>query len=183
MAEEFRNLSFVAVRQRLTAAFSLAQVTCSRILVLLICLSLAGCAFFVAKPEVSLKGVDFVGADNSGVELNLRLAVTNPNSYALKMNGYSYSLLVSSLPLAKGESRESAEFAGNTTTDLRLPVKIKFRDFLEILKQNPDPEHIPYQLVAEFALHAPFGNIKIPLTKSGTLNVPEKYGRFLKLFK
>jgi LEA14-like dessication related protein len=150
--------------------------------VLLAFIFFTGCSLFVAKPEIAVKGVNIAGVDRNGVEMDFQLSVTNPNSYSLKLTGYNYNLLVSALQLAQGENHEVVEFNGNTTTDFRLPVRITFRDLLEILKRRLDPEHIPYRLTAGLDLDTPFGAIAIPVDKSGTFAVPQKYrpDQFLK---
>jgi len=148
-------------------------------------LLLNGCSLFMSKPEIAVKGVEIASVNRAGVEMDFLIAVTNPNSYSLKLTGYSYNLSVSALPLAKGENHEVVEFSGNTTTAIRLPVRVTFQDLLEILKRRPDPEHIPYQLTAGLDLQTPFGYVVIPVDKSGTFAVPQKFrpDRFLKLFE
>jgi LEA14-like dessication related protein len=150
--------------------------------VLLLSFLVTGCSLFMSKPEIAVKGVNITGIDRYGVEMDFQLAVTNQNSYKLKLTGYNYNLLLSSLPMANGENHEIVEFPGNTTTDVRLPVRITFHDLLEILKLRPDPEHIPYRLIAGLNLCTPFSAIAIPVDKSGTFAVPQKYrpDRFLK---
>ncbi len=154
-------------------------------LVLLGFLLITGCSLLVTKPEIAVKSVNIAGVDREGVKMDFLVAVTNPNSYGLKLTGYTYNLLVADLPLAKGENHDVVEFNGNTTTDFRLPVRITFRDLLEILKRRPDPENIPYRLTAGLDLHAPFGRVVIPVDKNGTFAVPQKYrmNQFLKLFE
>lgn len=153
--------------------------------VLLPVILFTGCSLFMTKPEIAVKGVNISGLDRDGVKMDFMLAVANPNSYSLKLTGYNYNLIVADLPLAKGENHEVVEFNGNSTTDMRLPVRITFRDLLEILKRRPDPEHIPYRLTAGLDLQTPFGYTTIPVDKSGTFAVPQKYrpDRFLKLFE
>jgi LEA14-like dessication related protein len=144
-------------------------------ILLLTCMFLTGCSLFVTKPQVAVKAVNLSGINNGGVELEFLLAVTNPNSYNLKLMGYSYSLCVSALPLTQGEKREVVEFAGNATTDVKLPVTIAFQELLGILNNRPDFDHIPYQLKADLDLQAPFGRITIPVNKNGTFAVPRRY--------
>ncbi len=146
---------------------------------------LAGCTLFVAKPEIEVKRVTLSGVDRSGIVLNFLLSIANRNSYAIRLNGYRYDLLVTDLPLAKGENRVPVEFKGNSVTDVELPVKIAFHDLLEILKRCPDPANIPYRLKANFDLHTPFWTVDVPLEKNGILNVPQKYrpDRFMKQFQ
>jgi LEA14-like dessication related protein len=151
-------------------------------ILLLGCMFLTGCSLFVTKPQVAVKAVNIAGINRGGVQLEFLIAFTNPNSYNLKLMGYSYSLFVSVLPLAKGENREVVEFAGNATTDVKLPVKITFQELLKILNNRPDFDHIPYQLKADLDLQAPFGRIAIPVNKNGTFAVPRRYqpSHFLK---
>jgi LEA14-like dessication related protein len=152
--------------------------------VLLLFIFFTGCSLFVEKPEIAVKSVNIAGIDREGVEMDFLLAVTNPNSYIIKLTGCQYNMLVSDLPLAHGENRDVYEFKGNTTTDIRLPVRITFHDLLEILKRRPDPEHIPYRLSVGLDLHTPFGAIAIPVDKNGTFAVPQKFrpDQFLKQF-
>jgi len=143
---------------------------------------LTGCSLFVTEPHVAVKAVNLTGINHGEVELEFLLAVTNPNSYNLKLMGYSYNLFVSTLPLAKGENQDVVEFAGNTTTDVKLPVRITIQELLEILNKRPDFDHIPYQLKADLDLQASFGHLTIPINKNGTFSVPRRYqpSHFLK---
>jgi LEA14-like dessication related protein len=100
-----------------------------RIFLLLAFIALTGCSLLMTKPEVAIKSVTLAGADRKGVQLDFLLAVKNPNSYRLNLDGYSYDLHVSSIPLARGESRDAMEFAANAATDVRLPVKVSSMTF------------------------------------------------------
>ncbi len=136
---------------------------------------LAGCSLFIAAPEVKVKDVSFVGLDGNGVDIDLFLTVTNPNSYAVNLLGYTYDLQVLAVPLARGESHTSIAFAGDATTEVRLPVKITYRDLLELLKRRPDPDRIPYRLNAGLDLGTPLGALAIPVNHSGTVTIPQEY--------
>lgn len=142
---------------------------------LLVFIAMTGCSLLVSKPEVALKSVTLAGVDQKGVELDFLLVVINPNSYKLYLTGYSYNLIVSTMPLALGESRDAIPFAGNSATDVRLPVRVSFSDLMQIIKKSPDPEHIPYQLKAGLNLQTPFGHMAIPVEKQGTFAIPSQY--------
>ncbi len=151
-------------------------------IMLILCMVLCGCSLFIKKPEVAIKTVTLTGLDRGGIEMEFLLTVTNPNSYKLKLMGYTYNLSISSMPLTNGENHDVVEFAGNTTTDFKIPTSVTFHDLLEILKNSPDFDHIPYQLKAGFDVQAAFGRIVIPVEKTGTFAVPRQYqpARFLK---
>lgn len=151
-------------------------------LLLLVCIFLTGCTMFMAKPEVMVRDVSLVGLNHDGVTMDLELAVTNPNSSSIRLSRYSYNLLISELPMTRGEQFEPYEFKGNTTTDIRLPLHIRYQDLLEILKRFPAPDHIPYQLSANFDLNTQFGTFTVPVAKRGDFAIPKNYrpGQILK---
>ena len=151
-------------------------------LLLLVCIFLTGCTMFMAKPEVTVKGVSLVGVDRDGVEMDLALAVTNPNSSSIRLSRYTYNLLISELPMTEGEQHEQFEFIGNNTTDIKLPLHIRYHDLLEVLKRLPDPDHIPYQLTADFDLDTQLGTFTVPVAKRGDFAIPQNYrpGQILK---
>lgn len=143
--------------------------------ILLFCMFLTGCTMFMTPPEIIVRDVTLVGADRDGVEMDLGLAVINHNSSSIKLTRYNYYLLVAELPMSKGEGREPFEFAADSTTDIKVPIRITYRDLLEILKRIPDPDHIPYQITANFDLKTGFGPVTIPAAKNGYFAVPQRY--------
>ena len=150
---------------------------------LLCCLIfMTGCSVFVKSPQVQVKDVNVVSLDGGGAGIEFYLAVTNPNAFGLKLEGYSYDLKVLAMPLAKGGARQTIEFPAKSTTDVRLPVRIAYGDMLEVLKRRPDPDRIPYQLRAGFDLDTPVGALAVPVDESGTYAIPERFrpSRYMK---
>ena len=58
---------------------------------------------------------------------------------------------------------------------MRLPVRLKFTDLLEIINRSPDPDKIPYQLSTLLRLKTPLGEMAVPVEKSALLSIPEQY--------
>jgi LEA14-like dessication related protein len=135
----------------------------------------AGCSFLLDKPEVKVRDLNVVGLGVEGVELEFLLTVTNPNSFPLVLNGYTYDLNVMALPLTKGGKRERMEFPAEKATDVRLPFKVAYGDLWEILKRQPDQSRIPYRLNAGFEVETPFGTTTVPVSKESVFAVPERY--------
>jgi LEA14-like dessication related protein len=144
-------------------------------LLLLPLLLITACSMIVEKPKVNLSDVRFAGLDGNGVSIDFLLTVTNPNSFDIPLNGYTYSVGMMALPLARGESKNAVIFPGKTSTDVLIPVRIAYNDVLQILKRHPGLNEIPYQLTTDLAVGTPVGDITIPVRKSGTVTVPEKY--------
>lgn len=138
-------------------------------------LFLSGCSLFLSEPRVAVKDVAVTRIGADGVDIELLLGVTNDNSFALTLTGYSYDLQVLALPLTTGGDRRRIEFPGTATTDVRLPFRVPFRSVMEILKRHPDPAAIPYRLTGALEVETPLGARLVPVSSTGTFSVPQRY--------
>jgi LEA14-like dessication related protein len=145
------------------------------ICLLLLLAVLAGCTALVKEPQVTVRDLSAVSLDGGGAGMELLLTVQNANPYEVRLLGYSYDLKVMALPLARGGAREEIRFPAGAATDLRIPVKVSYGDLLEIFKRKPDPERIPYQLMAGLDLDTPLGQLTVPVNRTGTYAVPKQY--------
>jgi LEA14-like dessication related protein len=152
----------MSLRQRLAALFLLIVL-------------LSGCAALVQEPRVALKEANMRGLDASGVDLELLLDITNPNPFDVSLLGYTFDLNVLTLPLSSGETQVPTLFPAGKETELRIPVRLKYVDLLEIIKRAPDPDKVPYQLNSILHLKTPLGGMSVPVAKSAVLVIPEPY--------
>lgn len=141
----------------------------------LLIVMLSGCASLVQAPRVALKEASMVGLDTSGIDIEFHLGITNPNSFDLSLLGYTFDLQVLSLPLSSGGMQETILFPAGRETGMRLPVRLKFTDLLEIASRATNPDDIPYQLNAMLHLKTPLGEMAAPVNKSAFLAIPEQY--------
>jgi LEA14-like dessication related protein len=141
----------------------------------LVIVMLSGCASFGQAPRVTLKENSMVGLDMSGITIEFHLGITNPNSFDLSLLGYTFDLRVLNLPLSTGGMQESILFPAGKEAGMRLPVRLKFTDLLEIINHAPDPDTIPYQLNIMLQLKTPLGEMAVPAEKSAVLTIPEQY--------
>lgn len=151
--------------------FVVRKIACLLFMVVL----LSGCGTLVTAPAVTVQDFNVVSMDPAGAGMELYLRVKNPNSFDVKLQGYSYDIKVMALPLVRGGAREEVNFPANEETDVRIPIQITYADLLEILKRRPDPENIPYQLAAGLDLETPMGQMTVPVKRSGTYAIPRKY--------
>ena len=138
-------------------------------------LFLSGCSLFLSEPRVAVKDVAVTRIGADGVDIELLLGVTNNNSFALTLTGYSYDLQVLALPLTTGGDRRRIDSPGPATTDVRLPFRVPFRSVMEILKRHPDPAAIPYRLTGALEVETPLGARLVPVSSTGTFSVPQRY--------
>jgi LEA14-like dessication related protein len=143
-------------------------------ILLALCLLATGCSLLIRTPEVTVRDVSLLGLDDGGVTIEFRLAVSNPNPFALALKGYRYNLDVYALPFAKAEGRETITFPSHGVAEVRLPVRIGYRNLVELLKRHPDPDNVPYRLSAGFEVGTPLGTTTVPVEKSGAFAIPKR---------
>ncbi len=147
----------------------------TRCAALFIILLACGCSFLVKEPRVTVTKTRITGLDTAGADIECSLAISNPNSFDLTLLGYTYDLQVMNLPLAAGGRQEPLEIPAGKLTSMRIPIRIRHGDLLEILKRGPDPDRIPYRLQAQLHVSTPLGTMLIPIDISKTFRIPEKY--------
>lgn len=154
------------------------------IAILAICAGLAGCASLVKNPRVTIQKTSITGVDSSGVNIEFHIRIDNPNSFDLALLGYSYDLQLMAVPFLSGNNQEEVSFPAGQLTDLRLPVKIKFGDLMEIIKRRPEADRIPYRMTASLNIRTPVGEVVVPVDKNDVFQVPEAYrpGNFIRRF-
>lgn len=146
-----------------------------KLLLAMLLLLFCGCAAIVSEPKVKLLDTNIIGLDSAGVEVELYLGVTNPNSFDLSLLGYSYDLRIQTLPFANAGALRTVRFPANTTTDMALPVRITYHDLIELLKRLPNPDKIPYAITARLQIDSPVGEMSIPVDEKGSFAVPDRY--------
>lgn len=163
-----------------------ARLISLMLLVVSIC---AGCTAFVKEPRISIDSTNIVGIDTSGVDFELFVAVDNPNSFDLALQGYTFDLQLMTLPFSSGGSRMKFVFPARQQSYMRLPLRVKYADLIEVIKRRPDLDKIPYQVDAGLNLDTPLGELLIPVKKTDVISIPESYRpnayfmRFLKPLK
>jgi LEA14-like dessication related protein len=136
---------------------------------------LAGCASFIQPPVVTIKEGGMIGLDTSGIDIEFYLGVSNPNTFDLSLLGYTFDMRVMDLPFSAGGKQETIRFPAGKETGIRLPVRLRYGDLLEIIKRSPDPDRIPYRLTSLLYLDTPLGDMTLPVEKTAVMAIPEQY--------
>ncbi|GAB4296270.1 MAG: LEA type 2 family protein [Desulfuromonadia bacterium] len=147
----------------------------ARLSSLLMVALMAGCSLFFDTPDVAVKDIDVIGIDPGGVDLEILLAITNPNRFDITLTGYTYDLQVQAIPFAKGESSRKSRFPSRERVETRLPVRVTFSSLSELLKRRPDLDRIPYTLDGTLTVDTPLGEKVVPINKSDHFSIPERY--------
>jgi LEA14-like dessication related protein len=103
------------------------------------------------------------------------MAVENPNSFDLALQGYTFDFQVMALPFSHGDSQIKFVFPAGKQSHVRLPMRVSYGDLIKVIKRHPDLDKIPCQLDASLDIETPVGKLLIPVKKSDVISVPESY--------
>ena len=143
-------------------------------------LLLSGCSVLnelaVPKPSLALKDVKFGSIDLKNATLLFDVEVSNPYSVALPLLNMDYALSTRQNPLFKGQADVATTIPAKEKKVVSLPVTLGYTDVLNAFKSLKDVRPgsmIPYDAAVSISTEAPvLGNIRIPIKKSGDLQVP-----------
>jgi len=122
------------------------------------------------KPIPHLKGVAVNSISFTSVKLSLLIEVENPNNHAVRMDGFQYEVLASSLLLAKGNFDEKLEVPAQARLDVVVPCELRTEVLGKVIKKFLNsPENIAIRVKGTFGFWTPFGTIEIPFDKEKTL--------------
>lgn len=135
----------------------------------------SGCAALVREPHIMVQATDIVSVDTGGFDIELLVAVTNPNSFDITLRGYTFDLQVLAVPFASGGLHKTVRFPAGETVSARLPFRVHHNELLGIIKRKPDLDRLPYELDARLAIDTPLGGHTVPISKKDTFSVPQAY--------
>lgn len=140
---------------------------------------LAGCAELAkhaetVKPTAKLTGTRLANIDFQQADLVFDLAIDNQNPVAIDLAGLQYDLKIEDQSLVSGVAAEGLQIKAASTTDVQLPVTLKFDDLRKLPGELWQSDQFTYKLDTKFVVDLPIiGNYAIPVTKTGQLPVPK----------
>jgi pyridoxine 5-phosphate synthase len=140
-------------------------------------LALTGCAGFghlFKDPKVKLREAAISGLSTEGADLTLDFDVMNPNGVGLPVQGIDYKVWVNGERFLAGSEGERIDVPAHGAVRVRLPVTIRYDDFVRVLKSLKDHPLPDYDIEAEFRFAVPVvGTVRVPVREHRTIPVPE----------
>lgn len=147
----------------------------TRLVTLLLLFLLTGCASVMTAPTVQLTQLKPVAIDSTGLVIAVELLITNPNRFDLTLLHYVYTMEVAGVPLGTGQDQRPTIFSAGQDTVVVIPARIRHRDLLNLLQQQPDLDLISYRLTANLQVDSPLGERMIAVDHPGRFSIPERY--------
>ncbi len=128
----------------------------------------------IDKPTVSVSDTRITGISFDQAKLEFTLDVNNPNPIPVQLAGLDYNFLVNGQQLLAGEQREGVKIAANQTSQVKLPLVLKFADIFESVKNLSNSKTLDYSIKTDALIDLPLmGITRVPAEKTGQVPVPQ----------
>ena len=128
------------------------------------------------KPTANLTGISFGNVSLDAAELLFDVEIKNPYALGLPLLNVDYDLQSSGQALLNGKADLATTIPAKSSKVVTLPVSFKYLDLLNALTSLKDVRpgsQIPYTAKVGLGIDSPVvGNMRLPLTKEGMLDVP-----------
>ena len=120
------------------------------------------------KPTASLVGARLADINFDQVDLIFDVAVKNKNPFSFKLAGLDYDLMVAGQSLVSGITGQGIKIKKSSTSNIALPVTLKFDDLKKLPGKLWESDNFIYQLDSSINVNLPvIGNYSFPFTKRG----------------
>ena len=152
-----------------------------RIYALAMCLTilyLAGCASLldilkqssIQKPTVSFTNAKLTALSFDQADLLFDIKINNPNNAGITLAGFDYDFIINQNSFLSGNRNEQVSIVANGENTIQLPVELKFVDIYNTFAGIQKNDSSVYEIKCGLKFNLPvLGDIRIPITKSGTL--------------
>lgn len=123
----------------------------------------------VEAPKVKLENVKVSKMAMTGVELEISLAVQNPNNIDFDVKNLSYTLDVNDKEITSGKLKEKVLVKGKQKTVVSVPLTVKYSDLLSSALMFIKQEGMPYRVKGNVEI----GPFTIPFDDKGNLKAAD----------
>lgn len=140
------------------------------LIVLLSALLLQACTGvpgIVEQPKVSIQNVALQDISLTSGTARVTLNVSNPNAFALPIEGIEYGLRLNGTPVAGGEQIQKMHIGPRQVMPIEIPVKLNFSELLRLLPNAFREQRVQYDLSGSVRLPL----IRVPFRRQGGVGV------------
>ena len=146
-----------------------------RFLLLSCILLLNSCVYFkaaingVKKPEVEVEAIELGKSDFRNIELNVSLAIENPNDFSIKLTKLDYKVFYKNLKLASGSKSNPVELKAMATSRHDLGLNVSPTSLLLGAGDLLSGDKAKLRVKASAVFETPISNIKYEYNKDHTI--------------
>ncbi|MBD3183155.1 hypothetical protein GF312_12745 [Candidatus Poribacteria bacterium] len=126
-------------------------------------------------PKISLDELKLENVSLTGAELNLGVAISNPNAFSMILKKIQYQFDVNNLNWISGEAKEGMQILEKGQGTVDIPITLNFiemgRSVYQLIRGN---KAINYKFGGNVDLNTSvplLGQVNLPFDKTGTVNI------------
>lgn len=138
--------------------------------------TLASCATLqraVQKPSLRFKQASLAAISLGGATLDVVFDVQNPNPFGLSVAELDARFLVEGKQLVSTKPPLGIDLPARGTTELRLPMQIRFADVAGVAQAFLSKDQASYELTGNIGVDSPIGILRLPVGVKGQFDVPK----------
>jgi LEA14-like dessication related protein len=125
----------------------------------------------VQLPKISLKTLQIEQISFGGVDLNLILAIDNPNGFGFSVGSFSYDLSIAGESLVDGETRSLGDIKKHSSGEWRLPLSLSFKGVGTSLRSLVQSSRAEVDLAGKAEIETQYGPLLLPFDVQDTISV------------
>ncbi len=148
------------------------KIPCQISFLFVISILLVSCAnWLLEKPSFTLRAVNIRPVSFTETNLILDLDVQNPNNYDLTLKSFVYTIYLRNEDIGNGHLEKGILIPSSSTTQIMVPLVVKFRDFNKTLNVIFAGDDLPYKIEGNASVGSVFGSLNFPFSTEGRINL------------
>ncbi|MFT3840502.1 MAG: LEA type 2 family protein [Myxococcaceae bacterium] len=124
-------------------------------------------------PKLEFENVRVRDASLSGIGLDTRWKLTNPNSVGITLSESDYQLSVEGKQIVAGKPPNGLTIPAMGSSEVLFPADFKFQQIVPTVSQLINKDYANYTVSGHVGVNTPIGVIRLPFSKSGQFEVPK----------
>ena len=138
--------------------------------VCILCVLFSGClGWILEKPTFVVREISLKPRSLAEMELRLGIEVHNPNRFDLTLTSLDYTVFLEDRKIGEGRLERALQIPAASTTSIRAPLGVRFRDLGGGVRAFLTGGEIPYRIEGSAVIKTVFGSGTFPFTKDGKL--------------
>jgi LEA14-like dessication related protein len=127
--------------------------------------------WFLEKPTFTPKEVSVTRISSGELNILFGVEVLNPNTFDIRLKALEYAISIHGQEIGKGRMEEEVLISGSSTTLVRVPLQIRFKDLGIPFGFALAGRDLPYKIEGVAIINARLGTATFPFSKAGEIKL------------
>jgi LEA14-like dessication related protein len=132
-------------------------------------------SWILEKPSFVLRRVILSPRSLTEMNLLIDIEVHNPNRLDLALKSFECAIYLKNEEIGNGRLKNELLIPSSSTTQIQVPVDVKFKNLGGILKALLTGGDLPYKIEGKADVSTTFGSLNFPFSKDGSTNLEKMF--------